>query len=325
MKAKVFISKAIPKEVEEYIAGHCQYKIWQGTDPITDEELLDNAQGVHGIMAPHAKVNQELLDKAPDLKIISNIAVGYENFNIEFMKENKIMGTHTPGVLDETVADLAFGLILATARKISYLDRYTKNGNWHIIDDNEFLGADINNKTLGIIGMGRIGQKIAKRAALGFDMKILYNNRSRKEDFEKAYGASYCEMDELLKSSDFVLLMLPYTKETDKMIGKKEFDLMKETGFFINTSRGKIVNERELIDALENKSIAGAGLDVYENEPLSMDNPLLKMDNVVTTPHIGSATKETRFDMAMKAAVNLVMGLNDEVPTDLVPELKDTF
>lgn len=325
MKPKVFISKPIPRDVEEYIGKHCEYDIWQESEPISEKEFLERVKGVDGIMAPHAKVDERLLDAAPNLKIISNIAVGYENFDIEFMKEKKIMGTHTPHVLDETVADLAFGLILTTARKISYLDRYTKSGNWKKIDDSEFLGSDVNNKTLGIIGMGRIGQKIAKRAALGFDMKILYNSRSRKEDIEREYGASYCEIEELLENSDFVLVMLPYTKETDKIIAKREFDLMKETGFFINASRGKIVNEKDLIQALKNKSIAGAGLDVYESEPLSMDNPLLKMDNVVTTPHMGSATRETRHAMATKAGKNLVMGLNGETPTDLVPELKDTF
>jgi len=325
MKAKVFISKAIPKEVEDYISEYCDYEIWREDKHIPDEILFEKSKDVVGLMGPHIKVTNELLKRVANLKIISNIAVGYDNFDTELMKQNKIMGTHTPFVLDDTVADLVFGVLMATGRKIAYLDRYTKDGKWNKIDDSKFLGADIHGATLGIVGMGRIGEKVAKRAALGFDMNILYHNRSRKKDIEEKYGASYCELDELLKSSDFVLAMIPYTKETEKMFGKKEFDLMKDSAFFINCSRGKVVNESELIDALKNKSIAGAGLDVYENEPISKNSPLLGMDNVVTTPHIGSATKQTRFDMAMTAAKNLVKGVNDETPEYIVKELKDIF
>lgn len=326
MKTKVFIAQTVPKEVEEYIGRHCEYKVWGGRERISEEELLRQIGDVEGILAPpYLKVNQKLLNGGPDLKVISNVAVGYDNFDIRLMKKNKIMGTHTPGVLDETVADLAFGLLIAVSRKITYLDKYTKSGNWKSTDNDEFLGVDIHHKTLGIIGMGRIGEKIAKRASLGFDMKVLYNNRNRRKDIEEKYNIFFSEIDQLLKESDFVLVMVPHTSETDKMFGKKEFELMKKSAFFINTARGKVVNENDLIEALQKKEIAGAGLDVFENEPISSDNPLLKMDNVITLPHIGSATKQTRFDMAMKGAENLIMGVKGCIPTDLVPDLKDVF
>ncbi|MEW9122543.1 MAG: D-glycerate dehydrogenase [Thermotaleaceae bacterium] len=325
MKPKVIITKKIPYQVEMFIKEHCQYEMWQDTGEMPDKLLLNKVSDADGLMGPHIRVTEELLDKAPKLKIISNIAVGYDNFDIELMKKRKIMGTHTPEVLDESVADLAFGLILSTARKIGYLDAYTKKGNWDMLDKPEFLGQDVYNKTLGIIGLGRIGSKVAKRAALGFDMQVLYYNRSRKKDVEENLGIKYASMEELLKESDYVLLMLPLTKETEKMFGEKEFALMKDTGFFINVSRGKIVDEKALINALKTKAIAGAGLDVYEDEPIQKDNPLLKMSNVVTLPHIGSATEKTRFDMAMKAAENLVAAVKGKRPENLVPELRAQF
>jgi gluconate 2-dehydrogenase len=323
MKAKVFITKPIPLEVENYIAKFCEYEIWRNEKPISEELLLEKARSVAGLMGAHIKVTEDLLEQAPQLKIISNIAVGYENFDIDLMKKRKILGTHTPFVLDDTVADLVFGILLAAGRKIAYLDRYTKAGNWNKIDDNKFLGVDIHNKTIGIVGMGRIGEKIAKRAALGFDMKILYTDREVKPEIDKKFNATFCELEQLLSRSDFVVTMTPLTRGTYLMFGEKEFKLMKNSAIFINCSRGKIVNEKELIFALQNNEIAGAGLDVYTQEPIDKNNPLLSMDNVVTTPHIGSASAATRFEMAMKAAKNLVAGVNDNKPENLVSELKD--
>lgn len=323
MKPKVYIAKPIPLEVEEYIAQSCEYKIWDKKEAIPQDVLYEEIADVDGLMISKWKVSEEFLDHAPKLKILSNVAAGYENFDYELMKKRNVLGTNTPHVLDDSVADLALGLILMTARKLGRLNQYVKDGSWSRLDDEDFLGQDVHHATLGIIGMGNIGEKIAKRAALGFDMHVLYNNRSKRPDAEEKYGAVYAELDDLLRKADFVLVMLPLSTATEGLIGKREFDLMKPSSFFFNCSRGKIVKEAELIEALQTGSIKGAGLDVYETEPVDKDNPLLKMDNVVTMPHMGSATEATRFKMAMTAAHNLVAGVTGQNPPNLVKELKD--
>ncbi|MCG7331894.1 2-hydroxyacid dehydrogenase [Salinicoccus roseus] len=320
MRPKVFITKSVPTEVESYISKHCDYEIWEG-DPLPKEELLKKIESVDGVMTTKEKIDEEFLGHAPRVKIVSNISVGYDNFDIEHMKKRSVMGTNTPYVLDETVADTAFGLLLMTARKLSLLDHFVKDGNWKVKDSVMFLGKDVHNSTLGIFGLGRIGEKVIRRATLGFNMNVLYHNRTRNEEIEKEYGAEYTTKDNLLKKADFLLVLLPLTEQTRDYISHKEFDLMKEDSFLIHLSRGKIVNEEALIEALKKKKIAGAGLDVYEKEPVSSSNPLLKMDNVVTLPHVGSASKKTRDEMAMRAAENLVQGLQGKKPKDLVKEL----
>jgi gluconate 2-dehydrogenase len=277
---------------------------------------------VDGLLMVGGSIDQELLDRATRLKVVSNVSVGYNNFDIEAMKKRAVLGTNTPSVLDETVADLVLALVLATSRRIVELDRYVKEGKWEKGNDEQLLGADVHHATIGIIGMGRIGEAIAKRAKNGFDMDVLYYNRTRKHQAEEKLGVEYASMDEVLKRSDFVVLMTPLTPETTHMIGKKEFSLMKENAFFINASRGQTVDEQALIEALEMGKICGAGLDVYEKEPVDLDNPLLKMPNVVTLPHIGSATEKTRFEMAMLAAKNLVLGVRGEQPPNLLNEFK---
>ncbi len=229
------------------------------------------------------------------------------------------MATNTPTVLDETVADTIFGLILSTARRIPEMDRNVKKGKWITSNiDEEWFGVNVHHKTLGIIGLGGIGSSLAKRGHFGFDMKILYHNRSRNEEAEELYNATYCSMDELLQESDFVCVMVPLSKQTEKLIGKREFSLMKKSSIFINASRGKVVDEQALIEALQQKEILAAGLDVFTQEPVSFDNPLLSMDNVVTLPHIGSATKETRLKMQLLAAENVVEGLMNGIPKNLI-------
>lgn len=285
---------------------------------ILNEEIKD----IEGLMIPKGEITHEFLEHAPKLKIVSNIAVGYDAFNIEAMKKHNVLGTNTPNVLDETVADTIFGLMLTTARKLSKLDRYVKNGNWDKIDNESFYGKDIHHATIGIIGMGRIGERVARRAALGFNMDVLYYNRTRREDIEEKYGVTYSDKASLLKRSDFVVLMLPLTDSTYQFVGEEEFELMKTNAFFFNCSRGGTVDEQALINALKMKKIQGAGLDVYEQEPVNKDNPLLQMENVVTLPHIGSATKKTRDAMAMRAAENLVAGVMDKNPPDVVKELR---
>ncbi|MRH42768.1 bifunctional glyoxylate/hydroxypyruvate reductase B [Aquibacillus halophilus] len=323
MKPKVFISEPVPQEVEEYISKFCDYKIWKEKYPIPKEILYKETKDIDGLMTPKGVITEEFLENSPNLKIVSNIAVGYEAFDIKAMKERKVLGTHTPYVLDETVADLAFGLILMTARKLGELDQYVKSGKWHKSDNQKFLGQDVHHSTLGMIGMGRIGEKVARRATFGFNMNVLYHTRNRRPQLEESYGIKYSNIESLLENSDFVLLMLPLTDATYQLIGQEQFKLMKQSAFFINCSRGKIVDEKALIHALETKEISGAGLDVFEVEPVDKDNPLLKMQNVVTLPHIGSATEKTRFNMVMKAAENLVAGVTNQVPPDVVDELRE--
>ncbi|MBP2031419.1 gluconate 2-dehydrogenase [Clostridium algifaecis] len=321
-KFKVFIEKSIADEIKEYISQYCDCKFWDYDKKISREELFQELKNVEGLLENGERIDEELLSHAPNLKIVSNSSVGYNNFDLKAMKSRGVMGTNTPYVLDDTVADLVFSLILSTARRVTELDSYVKQGKWNKNDEKNLYGIDVHHTTLGIIGMGRIGRAIAKRAKLGFDMDVLYHNRSRKYDLESELGTKYVSLDTLLIQSDYIVLMTPLTDETEHLIDYKEFDLMKDTAIFINASRGKTVNEEALINALKNKKIFGAGLDVYDVEPVNKDNPLLKMPNVVTLPHIGSATARTRFDMDMRAAKNLVQGITGKIPQDLVPELK---
>jgi len=320
-KHNVYIAEKVPKEVEEYIAKFCDYEKWEGDGKIPRSELLKKIYDKEGIILAGASIDEELLNHSPKLKVVSNVTVGYNNFDIEAMKARKVIGTNTPEVLDNSVADLIFGLILATSRRIAELDRYVKDGKWNVDDGKNLFGIDVHHSTVGIIGMGRIGEAVAKRAKLGFDMEVLYYNRNRKYEVEESLGVNYCEFNDLLKQSDFVVIMTPLNNATYHLIDFKEFDLMKKSAIFINASRGQTVNEKALIEALNNKKILGAGLDVFDTEPVHKDNPLLKMSNVVTIPHIGSATYKTRFDMAMLAATNLVKVLSGEKAPNIVPEL----
>lgn len=322
MKPKILITHGVTEEAERYLASHCEIRKWEGKGVIPEEQLtreLKDIEGLYTTAGQIEKVDEKLLSKAPHLKVVSNVSVGYNNFDVEAMKEKGVIGTHTPNVLDETVADLAFGLILSTARRIVELDRFTKAGQW--TDDtaySDLWGKDVYGATLGIIGMGRIGEAIAKRARFGFDMDVLYHNRSRKPQAEEKYQAKYRTLEALLGESDYVLLMTPLTKETYRLIGEKEFKLMRESAIFINVSRGQTVDEKALIEALKNKEIYAAGLDVFEEEPPNPNNPLFTLSNVVTVPHIGSATAHTERKMSMCAAENLVAVLTGNKPKNPV-------
>lgn len=313
---KVLVYSELPGDLIEKLKEIFEVRYIPGGKDISD--LLPDLTEADGLLGSWLRAGKELLDHAPALKIISNITVGYDNLDIPLLTERGIMATNTPGVLDETTADTVFGLMLAAARRFTELDRLVKTGNWKAPVSTEHYGIDIHHKTLGIIGMGRIGSKIAKRAHFGFDMDILYHNRSRDPEAEQLYDAVYCELDELLEKSDFICLMVPLTPETHRLIGEREFKLMKKTAVFVNGSRGTTVDEAALVKALQEKIIYAAGLDVYEQEPVSPDNPLLKMDNVVTLPHIGSATHETRYAMAKLAVENLTKGLLGECPPNLI-------
>ncbi|MEH7506056.1 D-glycerate dehydrogenase [Neobacillus drentensis] len=297
-------------------------EIFERINPKTDPAFLQALQQAEGIVGLALPVDKELLDRAPNLKIVSNNSTGFNNLSIDEMTKRGVMGTNTPGVLEDTTADAIFGILLATARRITELDHFVKAGKWkQYLTRNEYA-IDVHHKTLGIIGMGKIGSIIAKRGNFGFDMNILYNNRTRNLKAEEKYNAVYCELDTLLKEADFVCLMTPLTPETENFIGEREFKLMKKSAIFVNGSRGKTVDEKALIDALRNQEIHGAALDVFQSEPVKADHPLLQFPNVVTTPHIGSSTFETEYKMAQLAVENLLAGLTGKRPKNLInPEV----
>jgi glyoxylate reductase len=282
--------------------------------PPARDELLEAARGASGVLSNVTeKMDAEFMDAAGDgLKVIANMAVGYDNVDVEAAKERGIIVTNTPGVLDETTADTAFMLLLAAARRLGESERTLRAGDWEWWGPKLFVGVDVWGKTLGIVGMGRIGQAVARRGK-GFGMEILYHNRSRKEEAEKELDARYTDLDELLETADFVSIHTPLTEETTHLIGAEELEKMKPTAVLVNTSRGPVVDEEALADALADGRIFAAGLDVYEEEP-RVHPKLLELENAVLAPHIGSGSRETRDGMAVLAAENIVAVLSGEGP-----------
>ena len=272
----------------------------------------------HGIIGSGLAITPELLDAAPKLEVISTISVGYDNIPVDELTRRGIMLCNTPDVLTETTADTGFTLIMATARRVVELAEWVKAGQWQASIGPSLYGSDVHGKTLGMVGFGRIGQAVAKRGALGFGMKVLYSNASPKPAIEQQLGATRRELDELLAESDFVCVTVPLTAETERLIGAQQFALMKRSAIFINIARGKVVDESALVSALENGVIKAAGLDVFEQEPLSASSPLPHMPNVVALPHIGSATHETREAMTQRAVDNTRLALQGKPPISLV-------
>lgn len=291
---------------------HVDYfgKLESADDPAFREALGQ----AHGLIGAGVNMTPELLDAAPNLEAIASISVGVDNYPVEELTRRGILLCNTPDVLTETTADTGFSLIMASARRVVELAEYVKRGDWKSSIGPAQFGSDVHGKTLGMVGFGRIGQAVARRGALGFGMKILYSNASPKPDLEAELGARRCELDELLQQSDFVCAIVPLTPETRQLIGAREFELMKESAIFINISRGQVVDEQAMIQALESGQIRGAGLDVFEQEPLQADSPLPKMPNVVALPHIGSATHETRTAMAQRAVDNIMLALDGKRP-----------
>ncbi|MDQ3638557.1 MAG: D-glycerate dehydrogenase, partial [Actinomycetota bacterium] len=273
--------------------------------PPERDELLDAVRDASGILSTATeKVDGEVMDAAGEsLKVVANMAVGYDNVDVEEAAERGVLVTNTPGVLDETTADVAFMLLLAAARRLGEGERLLRAGRWEWWGPKQLLGQDVWGKKLGIIGFGRIGQSVARRAK-GFGMEILYHNRSRNPEVEKELDARYLELDELLETADFISIHTPLTGETRHLIGAEEFEKMKPEAILVNTSRGPVVDEAALADALENRRIFAAGLDVYEAEP-DVHPKLLGLENVVLAPHIGSASVQTRDRMAVLAAENI--------------------
>ncbi|KAA0010447.1 D-glycerate dehydrogenase [Billgrantia pellis] len=287
----------------------------------TDDPGFREALGkAHGIVGSSLAITPELLDQAPHLEAIASISVGYDNYPVEALTQRGILLCNTPDVLTETTADTGFLLIMATARRAVELAEFVKRGDWRESIGEAQFGSDVHGKTLGMIGLGRIGAAVARRGALGFGMQVLYSNASPKPELERELGVVRCELDELLVQSDFVCVTVPLSAETTHLIGKREFGLMKRSAIFVNIARGKVVDEAALIGALENGEIHAAGLDVFEQEPLSPESPLPHMPNVVALPHIGSATHETRDAMAQRAVDNILLALDGKRPISLVNE-----
>jgi glyoxylate reductase len=307
---KVLVTREIPEAGLRLLEGFDVSVLYER--PPERGELLEAARGASGILATATdKIDGEVMDAAGEgLKVVANMAVGYDNIDVKAAEERGVVVTNTPGVLDETTADVAFMLMLAAARRLGEGERLLRAGRWEWWGPKQLRGLDVWGKKLGIVGMGRIGQAVARRAR-GFGMEVLYHNRSRKEDAEREIGARYLGLEDLLRESDFVSIHTPLTEETRHLIGERELDLMKPTAVLVNTSRGPVVDEGSLADALESGRIFAAGLDVYEEEP-KVHPKLLELDNVVLAPHIGSASMETRDRMATLAAENLRAVLSGE-------------
>ncbi|MFB4163201.1 2-hydroxyacid dehydrogenase [Alteribacillus sp. JSM 102045] len=305
-----------PEDVLALMEEHCDVKIAR---PRKQKELFyEYLQEADGLYGAGLKVDDHLLDHAPNLKVVSNVSVGYDNLDMKAITRRGVTATHTPDVLIQTMADTMIGLMIATCRRMPELDKLVKEGNWKKPLNSDYFGTNVHHKKLGIIGMGRIGQEVARRAALGFHMDVMYHNRSKKPEAEQETGAIYAELDELLEVSDIVMLLTPLTDETRGMIGAEEFKKMKHDAVFLNGGRGPVVVEEDLIRALQEGWINAAGLDVFEKEPVDSDNPLLQMDQVVTLPHLGTATHETRHAMYVDAAKQCVDGVLGKTPKHVI-------
>jgi D-3-phosphoglycerate dehydrogenase len=302
----------------EYLQKHVRVSTNDNCDPLSPADLRAKLVGQDAVMSIMGdRLDAGLIQACPDLKVIANVAVGYDNVDVEAATSHGVLVCNTPGVLDNTTADMAFALLLAAARRIAEADHYVRSGSWQHVKFNLLLGHDLYGKTLGIIGLGRIGQCVARRAR-GFDMKVLYSQRNRLSSrAETELNATYTTLDQLLQQSDFVSVNCPLTKETRHLIGDEQFALMKPSGIIVNTARGAIIDEKALVKALQAGSIAGAGLDVFEEEPHPAKE-LLTMENVVLAPHIGSASLETREAMANLAAKGLVTALSGNMPSNTV-------
>ncbi|MFB5192052.1 2-hydroxyacid dehydrogenase [Alicyclobacillus fastidiosus] len=321
---KVFSTRRLPADTEAYLRRHVELDIWEEKTRITPEQLVERARDARGLITYGTRIDDEVLSQLPDLQCVSTSSVGYDHFDTEAMLRHGVIGTHTPGVLDETVADLTFALMLATARRVVEMDAVVRTGQWQGKPADWYFGLDVHHRTLGIIGMGRIGEAVARRAKLGFGMDVLYHNRSRKPDVEASLGLTYASFEDLLQRSDFVVLLTPLTEQTRGLMNEEAFRQMKSSAIFVNMSRGMTVDEEALYNALKDGVIRAAGLDVFREEPTPPTNPLLSLNNIVVLPHIGSATRATRDDMAMLAAQNVVAVLEGRVAdARVVFELRD--
>ena len=312
-------SNEVPEEALDMIRKVADVKVNDSYGTPSREVLLREVADVDGLYCNITeKIDAQVLEAGKKLKIVASMSVGFDHIDLETATKRGILATHTPGVLTEAVADETLGLMLAVARRLVEGDGYVRDGSWKLKWSPMLLvGRDVYGKTLGIYGLGRIGIAVAKRAK-GFGMKIIYYDAFRNEEAEKSLGIEFKPKEDVIRESDFLSVHVPLLPETKNSIGPKEFLMMKKTAFLINTARGGVVDEKALIEALKAGTIAGAGLDVFEKEPVDVDNPLLKMKNVVVEPHLASGSIESRTSMAVLAAQNMVAGLTGQVPPNLV-------
>ncbi|HYW01987.1 MAG TPA: D-glycerate dehydrogenase [Candidatus Acidoferrum sp.] len=322
MKPKVYVTRLLPKEAMDRIHSNCEATVWDGELPPPRDVLLKNVADVEGLLSLLTdKIDAELMDKAPKLKVVSNYAVGFDNINIPEATKRGIIVGNTPGVLTDTTADFAFTLIMSAARRVAEGDRYVRAGKWKTWGPMLLLGQDVYGSTLGIIGLGRIGAAVARRAK-GFNMRTMYYDVIRQKQYEDELGIEYATLDKVLTESDFITVHTNLTPETHHLISTKQFEKMKRTCILLNTSRGPIVDNMALYEALRTGRILYAGLDVTEPEPLPANHPLLTLDNVIIAPHIASASVVTRTKMGLIAADNLIAGLKGQLgPAPVNPEV----
>jgi lactate dehydrogenase-like 2-hydroxyacid dehydrogenase len=315
---RVFVCRVLPGGALDALRRQCDVEVWPEDAPPSTDALREAVRGCHGVVTLLTdRVDAELLDSAPDLAVVSNVATGFDNVDVDACSERAVLVTRTPGVLAETTAEFALALLFSAARRVVEGDRFVREGRWETWSPTAFLGTDIAGSTLGIIGLGGIGAEVAKRArALG--MRVIYTSRTRQPGREARLKAEYVALEQLLREADFVSLHAPLTPQTRGMIGVRELGLMKPHAVLVNTARGSLVDPKALYTALRSGRIAAAALDVTDPEPIPTDDPLLTLDNCIVTPHIASATVATRSRMAMLAAENLLRALRGEVPKNAV-------
>jgi glyoxylate reductase len=313
-KPKVFVTRKIDKEALDLIASVAEMEVWEDELPPPRHVFIKKVQDIEGLLTLLTdRVDVGIIEAAPRLRVISNMAVGYDNIDVATATDHGIVVGNTPGELTETTADFTFALLLAAARRVVEADAYTRRGEWKTWSPMLMLGHDIHHATLGIIGLGRIGIEVAKRAK-GFNMQILYYDQVRKPQQEKELGIKYVSnLSELLSSADFITLHVPLTAETRHLISTDEFAVMKPTAVLVNAARGPVIDQKALYQALRSRQIFAAALDVTEFEPIPLEDPLLALNNIIIAPHIASASVATRRNIAILAAANLIAGLRGEM------------
>ncbi len=316
--AKVYVTRELPTAALDLLAEAATVRVWPDELPPPPEVLLAEAADADALLTLLTdRIDAAIMAAAPRLRVISNMAVGYDNIDVEEANRRGILVTNTPGILIKTTADFAFALLLAAARRVVEADRYTRQGRWKTWGPQVLLGQDVYEATLGVVGLGGVGLEVAKRGR-GFGMRVLYCDSTRRPKEERRYGLAYVELDQLLAESDFISLHTPLIPETHHLVGERELALMKPTAVLVNTARGPIVDQRALWRSLKERRIAAAAIDVSEQEPIASDDPLLGLDNIIITPHIASASVATRLGMARMAVDNLLTALRGQVPPQCV-------
>ena len=317
----VFVTRQLPASLEQ-LRKIADVEVWPDRLPPPYEVLLDRAARVDGLLCLLTdRLDRQLISQAPSLKVISQMAVGFDNIDVATASAGGIPVGNTPGVLTDATADFTWALLMAAARRVVEADRFTRSGEWRTWEPDLLLGPNVAGATLGIVGLGRIGQAVARRAS-GFDMRVLYASKHRKPEVERSLGVEFAVLEDLLQQSDFVTIHTPLADDTYRLFAEPQFELMKPTAILINTARGPIVDPDALHRALSTGQISAAALDVTDPEPIDRHSPLLQLENLIVTPHIGSASRQTRAKMASMAIANLVAGLTGErLPNCVNPEV----